>query len=148
MTDRKNQLVGTNQASPLTPETSLALDQTAMLDLSGLSSTQIAELRKEHAAGLINVQQKAQQMKVDVAALDATFGVITDQTAKATQAGTHVTTTHTQTTSIGRTETVIGNTERAAAGKLSRSASGLPDNMLVYVFIGAAVLIAAFFAFG
>ena len=52
-------------------------------------------IRRQHAGGLIDVQRKAQEMKVDVAALDATLQSITDQTAKATQVGSHITTTHT-----------------------------------------------------
>lgn len=131
------------------PENSLALGQTDMLDLSGLTPTQIAELKRQHVGGLIDVQRKAQEMKVDVAALDATLQSITDQTSKATQAGSHITTTHTQTTSIGRTETVIGNTDRAASGKLSRSAVGQGDNTPIYVIVAAvAVVIVAFLAFG
>lgn len=145
MSETKSNLPATAQPS----ETALVLGETQNLNLTGLTPAQIGELRRQHAAGLIDVQRKAEEMKVDVGALDATLSSITDQTAKATQAGSHITTTHTQTTSIGRTETVIGNTERAAAGKLSRSASGLPDNMLIYVIIAAvAVVIVAFLAFG
>lgn len=149
LTDAKKDLTVTGGSGQLSTENSLALGQTEILDLTGLTSMQIAELKRQHVGGLIDVQKKAQEMKVDVAALDATFQVLTEQTSKATQSGAHVTTTHTQTTSIGRTETVIGNTDRAASGKLSRSASGQPDNMLIYVIIGAvALVIVAFLAFG
>jgi hypothetical protein len=54
-----------------------------------------------------------------VSALDAALTSFTDQTAKATQAGAHATIQHSQTSAIGRTEVVIGNTERAAAGRFS-----------------------------
>lgn len=139
--EQKNQLPATNSGNQLTADNSIALNQTDLLDLSGLSSTQIAELKRQYAGGMIDVGRKAQEMKVDVAALEATLHSITDQTAKATQAGSHITTTHTQTTSIGRTETVIGNTDRAASGKLSRSAVGQGDPTLIYVIVGAAVAI-------
>jgi hypothetical protein len=46
-----------------------------------------------------------------------------------------MTATHTQNTAIGRTEVVIGNTDRAASGKLSASAAGVPDRLLWMVGI-------------
>lgn len=55
-----------------------------------------------------------------------------------------MTLTHTQTTSLGRTEIVIGNTVRAASGKLSASATGVADRTpwIIAIVAVCAVVIA------
>ena len=63
------------------------------------------------------------------------------EAAKATQANVSMTATLAQTTSIGRAEVVIGNTDRAASGKLSASAAGVPDRLLWIVGIAAVAAI-------
>lgn len=151
MAEGKNELARRQDAGAPAPSSdrTLSLNQTETLDLSGLTDTQIAELRQSHAAGMIDIQRKAQELKVDVAALDATLGSLNQATSQATQAGSHITTTHTQTTSAGRTETIVGNTDRAASGKISRSAAGLSDNSrLIIIGVVVAVAILAFIAFG
>jgi hypothetical protein len=123
-------------------EASIKLKSIEALDLSGLSTSEIAELKQQHASGMIDIQKKAEELKVDVAALDATLGSFTDQVGKATQAETSATITHTQTSTVGRTEVVIGNTDRAATGKVSRSARGEQDKTLWIIGIVAVVAIA------
>lgn len=137
------------QGAELPKDKSLKLTQNDVLDLSDLSESQVSELRLQHAKGLVSLQQKAQEMKIDVAALDASLNSFNDQTAKATQAGTSATIQHSQTTSIGRTEVIIGNTDRAAAGKLSRSAAGEKDRTLIIIgIIAVAVVLVAMFMGG
>jgi len=125
-------------------EKSIKLTQNEVLDLSGLSEDQIAELKRQHAAGMIDIKKKAEELKVDVGALDAALGTMTDQTGRATEIGASATITHTQTTALGRTEVVIGNTEKAAAGKISITGAGLENKILwiVGIIAGAAILIA------
>lgn len=143
------ELQASGQSVGLPTDKSLRLAQNDVLDLSGLSDSQVSELRLQHAKGLISLQQKAQEMKVDVAALDASLNAFTDQTEKATLSGASVTIQHSQTTSIGRTEIIIGNTDRAAAGKLSRSASGEKDRTLMIIgIIAVAVVLVAMFIGG
>lgn len=128
----------------LQEDKSIDLNARSTLSLTGLSDDQIAELKKQHAQGLINVQRKAEELKVDVGALDAALNTFNDQTARATEAGSSATITHTQTTSAGRTEVVIGNTDKAKSGKISRSARGEADRTVVIVgIIAAAIVIAA-----
>lgn len=137
------------QGVELPTDKSLKLTQSDVLDLSGLSDSQISELRLQHAKGLLSLQQKAQEMKIDVAALDASLNSFNDQTSKATQAGTSATIQHSQTTSIGRTEVIVGNTDRAAAGKMSRSAVGEKDRTLIIIgIIAVAVVLVAMFVGG
>lgn len=144
--DNRRDLQTSSQRDLLLADKSLKLTQSDTIDLIGLSEDQISELRLQHAKGLVTLQQKAQEMKIDVAALDASLNSFNDQTTKATHAGSSATIQHSQTTSIGRTEVIIGNTDRAAAGKLSRSAAGERDNTLIIVGIlaVAAVFVAMF----
>nr|WP_306264921.1 hypothetical protein [Pararhizobium sp. IMCC3301] len=133
-----------NPSTDLATNNSLHLGGVEKLDLSGLSQNQIEELKHQYHSGMIDIHKKAQELKVDAAALDAVLHNFNDQTERATQAGNSATITHTQTTSIGRTEIIIGNTEKAAQGKISRSGSGLPDNMpLIIGIIAAAAVIVA-----
>lgn len=120
------------------------LQNNLVLDLQGLSDEEINELRQQHASGTLEIHKKASELKVDVGALDAVLSSFNDQTSKANQSGVSATITHTQTTALGRTEVVIGNTEKAAKGKLSRSATGEDDKTMWIVIIVAiaAVLIA------
>jgi hypothetical protein len=86
---------------------------------------------------------------VEIGALDAALGSFTDQTQRATNAGASATITHTQTSSLGRTEVVIGNTEKAASGKVSRSAAGEDNKTIMIVAIAAVTaVIVAVVAFG
>jgi hypothetical protein len=121
-------------------ERALNLAQSDKLDLSGLNNTQIAEIKRQHADGMVTVQVKAAEMKLDVSALDAALTSFTDQTAKATQAGAHATIQHSQTSSIGKTEVVIGNTDRAAAGKI-HSGSNVQFRTLIAVGVVAVAVV-------
>jgi hypothetical protein len=112
--------------------------------LSHLSEAEIAELQRQHISSMIDMRKKAEEMKIDVGALDAILNSATDTATKATQGGAHATISHTQTTSVGRTEVVIGNTDRAKAAKLSASAAGVSDRLpwIVGIIAVAAVIIA------
>ncbi|MEO0035697.1 MAG: hypothetical protein RLZZ501_1720, partial [Pseudomonadota bacterium] len=81
------------------------------------------------------------EMKLDVTALDAALSSFTDQTAKATQAGAHATIQHSQSSSIGKTEVVIGNTDRAAAGKINTGTGGHMRTLIVVGVVSVAVVV-------
>lgn len=124
------------------------LGSNSLLDLTGMPSEQIAELKRQYAAGMIDVKKKAEELKIDNASLAMLLDSFNTEASKATQANVSMTATHTQTTAIGRTEVVIGNTDRAASGKLSASAAGVPDRLLWIVGIAAvAVVIVALIIF-
>lgn len=125
----------------LPSEKSIKLSQTDVLDLSGLSEEEARQLKKDFASGIIDVHKKAAELKVDVGALDSALHSFTEQTAQATKSGAHATITHTQDSSLGRTEIIIGNTEKAAQGKISRSAAGEKDRTLIIIGIIAIVII-------
>lgn len=140
MTEPKNEITVRPEPTESLPDSAkLDLGATQIIDLTGLSEEQAAELRRQHAAGMIDIQRKAQELRVDVGALQASLDAFNDQTSKATQSGHSATITHTQTTSAGRTEVVIGNTDRAASGKISRSAAGQKD-VTIWIIIAVAVV--------
>ena len=118
------------------------------INLTGISPEKIEELRAQHASGMIELQKKDLNLKIDNASLATTLDSFNNEAAKATQSNISMTATHTQSTAIGRTEVVIGNTDRAASGKLSTSAIGAPDRILWIVGICAvAAVIVALIAF-
>ena len=129
------------KATSKPPAKSLNLGLSSMISLDDLSDAQAAELQRQHAEGIIKIHLKAAEANVDIGALAKTLGSLNDEAAKATVANVAYTATHRQKSSIGDTEIVIGNTQRAAAGKLSMSASGLTDNIPVIIGIAAAAII-------
>jgi hypothetical protein len=124
------------------------LGSNSLLDLRGMPPDQIAELKRQYASGMIDLKKKAEELKIDNASLAMLLDSFNSEAAKATQANVSMTATHAQTTAIGRTEVVIGNTDRAASGKLSASAAGVPDRLLWIIGIAAvAVVIVALIVF-
>src|SRR5215469_6434908 len=117
------------------------LGPTSRLDLTGMPPDQIAELRRQYASAMIDVKKKAEELKMENASLAMTLDSFNTEASKATQANVSMTATHTQNTAIGRTEVVIGNTGRAASGKVSASAAGVPDRLLWIVGIAAVALV-------
>ncbi len=120
------------------------LGSNSLIDLTGMPPEQMAELKRQYASGMIDLKKKAEELKIDNASLAMTLNSFNTEASKATQANVSMTATHTQTTAIGRTEVVIGNTDRAASGKLSPSAAGVPDRLLWIIGITAiaAVIVA------
>ncbi|ROO68700.1 hypothetical protein EDB69_3727 [Vibrio crassostreae] len=94
------------------------------LDLSTLDESQRAHIVSKFAESKVELTKKAQQMNMDLGATRTNLGDLTSTVRDATTDGTSVTITHSQTTSLGRTEVVMGNTERAAKGKMSRTGAG------------------------
>ena len=127
----------------------LVLSEGHVLQTAGLTEEQIQELTVKYNQGMIDVAKKALELRLDVQVLDATLSTMADQTSSVTQAGDSVTMTHSHTSSLGRTEVIMGNTERAAKGRLTKSQSGEEDPTLKYLIIGAVVaIIIAFLVFG
>ena len=67
MSDEKGRNLQVPVQGAETPtEKSLKLTQNDVIDLSGLSDNQVSELRLQHAKGLLSLQQKAQEMKIEI----------------------------------------------------------------------------------
>lgn len=113
----------------------------AELDLSKLSDEDRNEIVKAYNQGMVDVHTRAASLGVDIQALGATLRELSDTTEKLAESkDTAVTITHTQDSSAGRTEIIIGNTDTAHRGRLSRSQTGERDLTKFYIIGGAAVL--------
>jgi hypothetical protein len=118
--------------------TAVPLGPTTSIDLSWLPEAERKALLTDYVKGALDISKKAQDLHVDVGALKNTLRTLADTTNEVAEAGNSVTITHTQNTSIGRTEIMMGNTEQAQSGKLSKSQTGMGDWTPYYV-IGAIV---------
>lgn len=119
----------------------LVLGNRTQLDLSSLSESDRNALKVACLKGQIELQHKMAELGIDNQALEQRLGDMAETVARATNAGASATVTGAYTDKMGRTEVIMGNTETAARGKLDRSQKGEPEKTLVYVIIGAVVLL-------
>ena len=120
------------------------------LDISKLTEEQQTAIVLDYQRGLIDVRLRAASLGVDVTVLGETLRALAEQTQEisATE-GASVTITHTQDSSLGRTEIIMGNTDQAQRGRLTKSQSGERDWTPYYVIGGlivAAIVVIAIFA--
>ncbi|WP_085884798.1 hypothetical protein [Oceanibacterium hippocampi] len=115
------------------------------MDLSWLPDDKREALLVEYTKGMLDISKKSQELHVDVGTLKTTLDQLASTTKEVSEGGNSVTVTHTQTTSIGRTEVIMGNTSEAQGGKLTSSQTGRRDMTPIYIICGmiAAVIIAA-----
>jgi len=119
------------------------------MDLSWLPEQKREALLVEYTKGMLDISKKAQELHVDVGTLKTTLDHLATTTKEVSESGNAVTVTHTQTTSIGRTEVIMGNTSEAQSGKLTSSQTGRRDMMPIYVIgglVAAVLIVAAIFA--
>ncbi len=119
------------------------------LSLQGLSDEQKRTLMMQHAGAMLELQKKATEYGIDSQGIRNQIDSHIDQANKAKQDGTSATISYVQESSLGRTEALIGNTDKAASGKLSKSATGEKDNTVtIIVIIAIAAVLVALFASG
>ena len=125
--------------------TSIPLGPKTTMDLSWLPEDERRALLAEYTGGMLDISRRAQELHVEVTVLDATLQKLAGTTKQVSEQGDSITLTHTQTSSVGRTEVMMGNTERAQSGKLTKSQTGEKDWTPFYVIgaLIAAVLIVA-----
>lgn len=121
-----------------TQKVSVPLGTSSELDLSGLPEEERVALQVEYAKGMIDINKKAQELSVDVQALDRTLKSMAETTQEVSASEDAVTVSHTQESSVGRTEVIMGNTEQAMKGRLTKSQTGERD-WLPYL-IGLAIV--------
>jgi hypothetical protein len=131
---------GDGELAPLDsePGTTLSLGGVKQLDLRGLTEQQRQGLILSNAEGMIAVNRKAQELVADAGALNHSLGTMAHHTNEVAANGHGVTITHTQETSLGRTEIIMGTSDAAKKGKLTRTQSGAPDHTLLLA--GVAVI--------
>ena len=124
----------------------LDLGSPNQLDLTDLSKEGRDLITQKALEAKIAISNKAQEAQIDIQGTKLQLDNLNAAVRDSSKDGTSITVTHTQTTSVGRTEVVMGNTEKAAAGKMSRSAAGLEDNTLkiVLAVVVGVVLLALF----
>jgi hypothetical protein len=116
--------------------TSVPLGPSTSIDLSWLPENERKAILTEYMRGVLDVSKKAQDLHVDVGVLRSTLDTLAEHTQKVADAGNSVTISHTQTSSVGRTEIIMGNTDRAQSGKLSRSQTGANEWTPYYIIAG------------
>jgi len=121
--------------------TEINLGPSTSMDLSWLSESERKALLVDYTKGIMDISKKAQELHVDAAVLKKTLDDFSDTTREVSDSGNAVTITHSQTTKVGRTEVIMGNTEEAQSGKLSKSQTGEKDWTPYYIFGGILALI-------
>jgi hypothetical protein len=116
--------------------TTVPLGPSTSIDLSWLPEAERKALLVDYTRGVLDVGKKAQDLHVDAAVLNTTLQTLANTTREVSESGNAVTITHTQTTSIGRTEVMMGNTQQAQSGKLTKAQTGVSDWMPYYI-VGA-----------
>ena len=112
------------------------------LDISKLSEAEQKAIVLDYQRGLIDVRLRAATLGIDASALGETLRTLADATQSVSETeGASVTVTHTQDSSLGRTEIIMGNTEQAQRGRLTKSQGGDRDWTPYYV-IGGLIVIA------
>jgi hypothetical protein len=134
----------TSSGQVTTVPTTVSLTPSTSLDLSWLPEEERKALLVQHTRGVLDIAKKANELHVDVAALkamlDTSAGTVRDLAAD----GTAVTITNTNQNSLGRTEIIMGNTDQARTGKLTRSQTGEFNWNPVFIAVAVvAVLILA-----
>ena len=117
----------------LTPGTSM--------DISWLPESERKVLLTDYTKGILDISRKAQELHVDSAALKKTLDDLSATTKEVSESGNAVTISHTQTTSVARTEVIMCDTQQAQSGKLSKGQTGEKDWTPYYIFGGILALI-------
>lgn len=137
MSDQNNLPARSRSAVP----TSVPISSNTSVDLSWMPEAQRAQLLAEYTRGALDIGRKAQELQVDVEVLRETLGNLTETTRRVAADGNSVTITHTQTTSVGRTEIIMGNTDNARSGKLSKTQTGEKDWTPMYIIAGLIAIV-------
>ena len=113
MPENSNQLMNVEPAELNVIDLSAA---ERVIDLSGLSDDQSAELKTSLASKMIDLQGKKAELTMALQGLNYKLDTMTTNAQKANDAGVSVTINHTQNDATGKTEVMIGNSQRAHHG--------------------------------
>lgn len=122
------------------------LTESKSVDLSHLDEESKKEIHQLIAKQKVELAKKGMEQSIDVDSLRARLNTFGNQVYDVIEKGGSITITNAKDDSIGRTEVIMGNTDEAAKGKLSRSAKGLPDNSKWLIIGGVVVAIIAILA--
>lgn len=111
------------------------------IDTSNLTPQQKNELEATAAKDHIEFVKRARELGLDSQALHANLSTFSTSAREMAEHGVSTTITNTRDDGLGRTEIIVGNTEQAKRGKLSRSQIGDPDRTLLWMGFALVVLI-------
>ncbi len=107
------------------------------IDLTNLDPRQADALEAKAAEKAIERHDRREQLKEDLAVTAAQLATFSKAVADSTAQEAAVTITNTKDDSLGRTEMILGNSDAAQTGKLSRSQTGLMDNAKFWMVMAA-----------
>ena len=111
------------------------------IDATGVPEHELQALKKKAIEQALDLSKKSAELGIDNQAMDTRLNDMAENVTKATNAGVAGTFSGAYNDQMGRTEVMMGNTEAAQKGKLSRSARGESDNTMIYVVIAAVVVV-------
>jgi hypothetical protein len=120
---------------------SIQLGDRPAIDLSGLSDAQVAALKIKHAESIVAVNERAQSVVVDANAVNAKLAAISKHAMDVSAEGLSVSITVVKDDSRGRIEAMIGNSDAAKSGKLTRSQTGAPDRTILFAALAAGAVL-------
>lgn len=99
---------------------------------------------------MVDIDAKAKDAQIELHQSSENMRAMSNTVKDMVDSGASGTISNSVTNSLGRTEIMMGNTETAARGKLTRSATGESDNAVkIMMIIGVfAVVIALIFVMG
>lgn len=124
--------------------THINLGPTNNIDLSWLSEEDRKALLLDFTKGMLDIQTKAQELNVDANILKKSLTDFVETTRDVSEHGDAVTITHTQDSKLGRTEIMMGNTDHAKGGKLTKSQTGTTNWTPYYIFAAIVAIILIF----
>ena len=131
------EIIENNNESPVL----ISLGREHKIDISWLPLEKREILLAEYTRGMMDVSKKAQELHVEASILKDTLDNLATITHDISSTGDSVTITHSQKSSVGRTEVIMGNTDQALTGKLSRSQKGYGDWTPIYLIIAIVGLV-------
>jgi hypothetical protein len=110
------------------------------VDISDLPEEAQQQLKIRSAEKMIDNQDRATKIAMDVRGLDAKLRTMGETGAEMANNGVSFTATNTQDNELGRTEVMVGNSEAAQRGKFTRSqvgsAGGMSTQAVTLIVIG------------
>jgi len=103
-------------------------------DMAELSEETRQELSRQHFSNLIENQRKQVEAAIDAKILETKLKTMGKQTGEAIDDGADITISNVKEDVMGRTEIIMGNSEAAQKGKLTRSQQGKRGSFLGWIF--------------
>ena len=131
-------------SQPVGVPTVVPLGQNSQLDLSWMPEDQRRALLTDHVKGALDISRKANELGMEASSLRSKLETLAATAQQVAQDGNLITIKHIEKQSNSTTDVIIGNTDEAKKGRLSKHQTGEKDWTPVYVIagIGALVLIA------